>query len=153
MTETDNGRLAENVVHFVRLLRRAGLPIGPARAIDALQAVQAVGIGRRDDFSYALSAVLVNRREQQFVFDQAFQLFWRDPGESGALMQDLLQQLSGLRRVASRPPIAERVAQALVLRSDASARDAAHLPPDVRIDARLTVSAREVLQRKDFASM
>jgi len=46
-------------VHFARVLRRAGLPIGPAKVIDALAAVQAVGLERRDDFRYALAAVLV----------------------------------------------------------------------------------------------
>src|SRR5688572_13555166 len=148
MTGTDSGRLAENVVHFVRLLRRAGLPIGPARAIDALHAVQAVGIERRDDFSHALAAVLINRREQQFIFDQAFRIFWRDPGRAGALMQELLRELSGLRRVAPQPRLAERVAQALLPRGEAAARGTANLPPELSIDVRFTVSPREVLQRK-----
>ena len=62
MTPNQPGLLAENLIHFARVLRRAGLPIGPAKVIDALHAVQAVGLERRDDFSYALSAVLVNRR-------------------------------------------------------------------------------------------
>ena len=38
------GRLAENVVHFVRVLRAAGLPVGPARTLAALDAVEAVGL-------------------------------------------------------------------------------------------------------------
>ena len=36
------GRLAENVLHFVRVLRAAGLPVGPAKVIDAIAAVEAV---------------------------------------------------------------------------------------------------------------
>ena len=51
------GRLAENVVHFVRVLRVAGLPVGPARALAALEAVEAVGLENRDDFRAALAAV------------------------------------------------------------------------------------------------
>jgi uncharacterized protein with von Willebrand factor type A (vWA) domain len=154
MTRAETGRLADNVVHFARVLRRAGLPIGPAKVIDALDAVQAVGIERRDDFCYALSAVLVNRREHQVIFDQAFQIFWRDPYRVERLLQDLLRQLEGLRRFdAPRPQIAERVAQALLPQARLASHGSEQLPPDIELDARFTVSARELLQRKDFASM
>ena len=39
---SEDGRLAENVAHFVRALRRAGLPVGPGhvlRAVDALRTI------------------------------------------------------------------------------------------------------------------
>ena len=49
------GRLADNVVYFIRMLRTAGLPVGPAKVLDALAAVQAVGIDNRDDFREALA--------------------------------------------------------------------------------------------------
>ena len=58
-----HGRLAENVLHFVRVLRATGIPVGPAKVIDALAAVEAVGIGDRGDFRAALAAVLVSRHE------------------------------------------------------------------------------------------
>lgn len=147
-----DGQLADNIVHFARALRRAGLPIGPAKVIDAIQAVQAVGIERRDDFCYALSAVLVNRREHQEIFDQAFQVFWRDPYRIERLLQELMQLLGGLRRVEMGPPkLAERVARALLPRT--LPPPVQELPPEVEVDARFTVSAREVLQHKDFAMM
>lgn len=147
------GQLADNIVHFARVLRRAGLPIGPAKVIDALEAVQAVGIERRDDFRYALAAVLVNRREQQEVFDQAFDVFWRDPYRVERMLQELLQLMSGLRRVEREgPKLAERVARALAPQTLPGAREQ-ELPPEVQPDARFTVSRREVLQHKDFAGM
>ena len=34
---TAYGRLAENVMHFARVLRAAGLPIGPDRVLDAVR--------------------------------------------------------------------------------------------------------------------
>ncbi|MBM3347062.1 MAG: VWA domain-containing protein, partial [Betaproteobacteria bacterium] len=73
------GHLAENVMHFTRVLRAAGLPIGPDRVIDAVRALDVGGIGRRDDFYWTLASVLIDRREQFELFDQAFQMFWRDP--------------------------------------------------------------------------
>ncbi|HEY3584216.1 MAG TPA: VWA domain-containing protein, partial [Casimicrobiaceae bacterium] len=73
------GRLAENVLHFVRVLRAAGLPLGPAKVQDALAAVEAVGIGERSDFREALATVLVSRHEHLPIFEQAFDLYWRNP--------------------------------------------------------------------------
>ena len=72
-------RLSENIMQFARALRAAGLPVGPGKAIDAVEAVKAVGIGSRDDFYWTLHAVFVQRREQREIFDQAFHIFWRNP--------------------------------------------------------------------------
>src|SRR5512140_2377860 len=82
------GKLAENVMHFARVLRAAGLPIGPDRVVDALHALRAAGIGRREDFYWTLAAVFLSKREQQELFDQAFHIFWRDP--------DLLERVMSL---------------------------------------------------------
>jgi uncharacterized protein with von Willebrand factor type A (vWA) domain len=150
----DAGKLAENIVHFARVLRRAGLPIGPAKVIDALQAVQTVGVEREDDFYFALSSVLVNRHEQQFIFDQAFRLFWRDPNRVGRQLQELLHLLSGLRTAGvDKPALSQRVTQAMLPNAPGPKTPGEDLPPDVTIDAAFTVSARELLQKKDFASM
>ena len=75
-------RLGENIMHFARVLRRGGLPIGPGRVIAALEAVEAVGCSHRDDVHAALSAVMLDRHEQREIFDQAFDVFWRDPDSS-----------------------------------------------------------------------
>ena len=73
------GRLAENIMHFGRVLRRAGLPIGPGQIIEAIRAVAQVGLGNRVDFYWTLHSVFVNRRDQRDIFDQAFHIFWRNP--------------------------------------------------------------------------
>ena len=43
----DNPKLAGNITHFARALRRAGLPIGPGRVIDAIRAVEAAGFSEK----------------------------------------------------------------------------------------------------------
>ena len=83
-------RLAENVMHFARVLRVAGLPIGPAKVIAAIDAVEVVGVENRDDFRAALESVLIERHEQQALFGQAFELFWRNPRLLERMMQMLL---------------------------------------------------------------
>ncbi|HJU70345.1 MAG TPA: VWA domain-containing protein [Paucimonas sp.] len=136
------------------MLRRAGLPVGPAKVIDALEALQAVGVERRDDFYFALSAVLVDRHEQQAMFDQAFDLFWRDPSRFEQQLRDLLNQSGGLRKPRpDQPAIAPRVAQAMLPHAPRAAPPAADLPPELTLDASLTMSSREALRSRDFAAM
>src|SRR5215831_18451392 len=73
------GRLLANLMHFARALRAAGLPVGPGKVLDAVAAVETVGITNRSDFYWTLHAVLVNRADQRLLFDQAFHVFWRNP--------------------------------------------------------------------------
>ncbi|TMG81209.1 MAG: VWA domain-containing protein, partial [Betaproteobacteria bacterium] len=89
------GRLAENVMHFARLLRAAGLRIGPDRVVDCVQALEIAGPQRREDWYWTMSAVLLSRQEQRPIFDQAFQIFWRDPKLAERMMQVLLPKAHG----------------------------------------------------------
>src|ERR1700686_1578460 len=82
----ESGRLADNIVHFARALRAAGLPVGPGAVLDALEAVQAAGVGAKDDFYWTLHAVFVKRHEHSLVFDQAFRIFFRKRGYLDQLM-------------------------------------------------------------------
>src|SRR5919205_3771955 len=77
--QASDGRLVANLMHFARTLRAAGLPVGPGKVLDAVEAVRAVGITDRRDFYWTLHAVFVNRRDQRELFDQAFHIFWRNP--------------------------------------------------------------------------
>lgn len=78
-TPDQPGYLAHNLLHFGRLLRAAGLPIGPDRLLLATQGLELVGLTHRSDVHAALCAVMVDRHEHQALFDQAFAVFWRDP--------------------------------------------------------------------------
>jgi len=88
------GRLAENLMHFGRVLRAAGLPVGPRAVVDAVRAVEAVGPGDREDFYWTLHAVFVHRRDQRPLFDQAFHVFWRNPRLLERMMDLMLPELT-----------------------------------------------------------
>jgi uncharacterized protein len=145
-------QLADNILHFVRVLRVAGLPVGPAKVIAALDAVQAVGVENRDDFRAALESVLIERHEQQILFDQAFELFWRNPRLLERMMQLLLPKIYGrVPRDEAEAPLPARLAEAL---SPPRQPDAVEVEErEVELDAALTFSAREVLQSRDFETM
>src|SRR3954452_18374089 len=77
--QTETPRLAANVMHFARLLRRAGLPVGPAETIAAQDALTRIDLASKTQARTALRTAMIHRHEHQDVFDQAFALFWRDP--------------------------------------------------------------------------
>ena len=89
----DTPTLARNVVHFVRVLRGAGLPMSPAQAVDALAALHWIDLGRRDDVRAALAASLVSAPDERDLFNAAFDLFWRDPDWEGKLRALLLPKV------------------------------------------------------------
>lgn len=147
------GRLAENVMHFARALRRAGLPVGPGRVIDAIRALEAAGIGHRRDFYWTLHAVFVSRRDQREIFDQAFHVFWRDP----QLLEKMLSLLLPTVRTQVKgdaPELSRRVREALT-GGRTPGLGQGERPPEERIelDAAMTFSDREVLRAKDFEDM
>ena len=110
---TADGRLAENVMHFARVLRAAGLPIGPDRVLDAVRAVEVAGVERRDDFYWTLASVFLDRREQFEIYDQAFHIFWRDPQLLERVMAMFLPQVYGRQGRNEEPSASNRVADAL----------------------------------------
>ena len=150
--KSGRSRLAQNILLFARTLRAAGLPIGPGKVIDAIEAVKAVGIGSRDDFYWTLHAVFVQRREQREIFDQAFLIFWKNPQFLQRMMSLLLPQFRYDRPEEEREEIATRLAEAL--QGDRGNID--QMPVDeeeVEIDAAMTFSDRELLQEMDFEKM
>jgi uncharacterized protein len=141
------GQLAENIVHFARALRAAGIPVGPGAVLDALAAVEAAGVGTRNDFYWTLHAVFVKRHEHTLLFDQAFRIFFRRRSSIDKLLAAMLPQAP--REEEKPPPGAQRIQEALL----SGLGEPEQKPPEVEVDARLTVSDREVLQKKDFAQM
>src|SRR5271165_3213429 len=142
------GRLAENIVYFARALRAAGIPVGPGAVLDALEAVKAAGVGTREDFYWTLHAVFVKRHEHSMLFDQAFRIFFRRRGYIDQLMAMTLPQAP---TNTPRPPEAgaTRVHEALFSGLDEKLKK----EQEIELDTRMTVSDREVLQKKDFAQM
>jgi len=146
------GRLAENVVHFARVLRAAGLPIGTDRVLLALQALRVAGIESRADFHAVLAACLIDRAQHRLLFDQAFHIFWKDPDLLGQMLRLLLPQVSQKKGGAPPPPPENRrLGEAL-----ASQVQRPEQPPEgerLEIDAQMDWTDREQLRKADFDTM
>jgi uncharacterized protein with von Willebrand factor type A (vWA) domain len=151
-TAPPHSRIADNIVYFARVLRTAGLPIGPDRVVDAVKAVQTAGLERRDDFYWTLASVLIGRREHFELFDQAFRIFWRDP--------KLLERAMSLAMPANlghspreENAAAERLAEAMfpALKNSPLAQalpEKDDAPPDTP-----SFSHQEMLRHADFEGM
>ena len=147
-----SGRLPENVMHFARLLRAAGMRVGSDRVIDCVRALEIAGAHqfplRREDWYWTMSAVLLSRQEQRPIFDQAFRLFWRDPKLVERMMSLLLPKAHGLAPKPEQQQ-SQRLTDALFSQKEEEPRESEKL----ELEARLTFSSREVLSRMDFDTM
>jgi uncharacterized protein with von Willebrand factor type A (vWA) domain len=143
-------RLADNIAHFARILRKAGLPIGTGDILAAVRAVETVGLASRDDLFWSLHATLVRRNEHRALFSQAFELFWRDPKLVQKAMAMLLPQVPIDRPKRDPLPGGRRIADALGLDPK---REETGDKTEIEIDAVLTASPDDVLRRKDFEQM
>jgi uncharacterized protein with von Willebrand factor type A (vWA) domain len=150
----DGGKLVDNILFFARVLRAAGLPVGPGTVIEAVRAIQEIGITNREVFYWALHAVFVNRRDQREIFDQAFHIFWRNP----RLLERMMQMVLPTFRTGVEPDkedqVNRRVADALTQNEGGeSAGDEDTGEQEIQFDATMTYSGAEVLQAMDFEKM
>lgn len=152
----DNPKLAQNITHFARALRKAGLPIGPGRVIDAIRAVQAAGFTEKRDFYWTLHACFVNRPEHRTVFAQVFRMYWRDPRYMEHMMAMMLPAIRGVQEDRKADAGEKRAAEALL---DGVEHDTPELAAqdegetEIEIDATQTASSEERLRNLDFEQM
>ncbi|MFN3210674.1 MAG: vWA domain-containing protein [Roseovarius sp.] len=150
-------RLTHNITHFARALRKAGVPVGPGRVIDAIRAVEAAGFTSRTDFFYALRACFVSRPEHRAVFAQVFRLYWRDPRYMEHMMAMMLPAIRGVQEDRSAQAAEKRAAEALLDGIEPEVPEAESQEADeetrIEVDASLTMSRDERLRTLDFEQM
>ena len=128
------GGFVRHVVTFGRILREAGLEVGPGRTSDALRGLDHVDVRSSDDVYWTLRTTLVSRAEDLETFDKAFAAwFLRSPS---------LPPYRGVN-----PGQAPR--QSTRTRTDTRDGDDRSGGEPTEIGW----SAHEVLRRKDFAAM
>ena len=150
ISNTARSRITDNIVYFARTLRKAGVPVGPASVVDAVSAVEVSGIENREDLYWTLHAVFVRKHEHKVLFDEAFRIYWQSRG----LIEKMLAILSPVappRGAPEKPKAGQtRVSQAF---QAARERVVEETVPEIEVDAKFTVSGKELLQKKDFAQM
>ena len=146
VADTQGGHILHNLLLFGRLLRRLGLDVHVGRMLDAVAVIDDIGLAKKGDFRATLRTLLVHRKDDLALFDEAFDVFWRQPKDPQTTMD--LRSMGEQRRfrqpqVGPPPP-----------GSSTNGQDGAEDESDEdidRIDLTRTFSAREVLRKKSFA--
>ncbi len=101
--------MQKKILEFTHILRKSGIRVSTAEALDAFAALDELSIDDREIFRDALRSTMVKRGEEVPTFDQLFELFWsgfydslRDTfGEAiqgldatGLDLEDLLRQIA-----------------------------------------------------------
>jgi uncharacterized protein with von Willebrand factor type A (vWA) domain len=146
----ETGRLVDNVVHFGRILRGAGLPVGTDRLALALQALPLAGVDSRDRLHDALQACLVSRAEHRPIFEQAFRMFWRMPDLLSAFTDERLH--SSDKAEIFEQKMSLRLLDAMV-GNDYHEQQPVERVERTRVQVQPSASERERLRRMDFDSM
>lgn len=152
----DDPRLAQNITHFARALRKAGLPIGPGRVIDAIEAVRAAGFTSKEDFYWVLHTCFVSKPDHRRVYAQVFRLFWRNPQYLEHMMSAMLPAIRGVQEERMANPAEKRAAEALLdgVRPEEEASETeSEEGTEVEIDSTMTISTEERLRSLDFEQM
>jgi uncharacterized protein with von Willebrand factor type A (vWA) domain len=137
-TATAGDAVVRKLVTFGRILREAGVEVGPGRLQDGLRGLDLVDLRSREEVYHALRCTLVSRRDDIEAFDMAFAAFWeRAPSTAPEQPVDLGVQGAAQPPAPSAMPAGE------------DERPSEEEQPPV-----LVASSRdEVLRRKDFADM
>ena len=125
-----------HVVTFGRVLREAGLEIGPGRVADALRALDAVDLARQEDVYFSLRQTLVSRHDELDLFDRAYGAWFL--------------------RAPVLPPARQRTAADTLTRVGESPGDrlrAAEQDEEAGDPLELGASGHELLRDKDFAEL
>ena len=141
-----DGHFLHNLTLFGEMLRRVGLEVGSGNMLDLVRATDHVSVGKRGEFFQAARSILVHRKQDLPIFDEAFQVFWRKPTDRTTTMD--LRAMGEQRRF--------RKPQVSTGRDDEpEGTGAMEGEPDdesvQNVDLSRTYSAVEVLRQKDFS--
>lgn len=144
-TEPEPARnLLRNLLHFLRALRRLGLPLSSARLELLSSALAVVGLGSRPQVKDAARSILASRREHLAIFDSLFDAFFRPEAFAPISSTEFGR---ALQRAVKRE---ERTAL------PAPASTQGDRLPEVEVDTlerHFAPSEMEALRHKDFADL
>ena len=143
-----SGHFLSNIAQFAALLRRAGLDVSVSDSLKACETLAHLPISERQTIHAGLKACMLRRPEDQQVFDEVFQMFFRDPDLFERLLSPLMPQKPG-EEEDQRPTPKRRVQDAF--------SQPRHLEepeePELDMDREGSSSLMELIGQKDFEQM
>ena len=141
-----SGHILRSLMLFAEVLRKVGLDVSSGNVLDLVRALEHAPIGRKQDFRQAARCILVHRKQDLALFDEAFQVFWRRPatGQTTLDLRSMGEQRRYRKPQVSPPPATDTDESGVAGDNDDD-------QSGDRVDLTRTYSAREVLREKDFA--
>ncbi len=81
----------DRIIEFVRGMRAAGVRVSMAESMDAMRAVEVLGVMDKELFRQSMRVTLVKESDDFAVFDELFPLYF---GSGGPVMQNAMEDMS-----------------------------------------------------------
>ena len=146
----DQTKLLDNILRFIRLLRKSGIKIGNQSSIDTLKSIKLLKIGNRKEFYWALYSNLINRYEDKEIFDQCFYLFWQNPKIMEQVFNLLIPQIGTQKSPDTSKKQLKRITENLGKKNidlEKSQKD------EIIFDSQMSWSNKSSFNSKDFEMM
>ena len=143
-------KLLDNLVRFIRLLRKSGVNIGTESSINVLKAIKSLKIGTRDEFYWGLHSSLINKNEDRELFDQCFYLFWQNPKIMEQMFNLLLPQIGKQSAPKNQKKKLKRIEDNILKKpsnTDIERRN------EIKFDSEMSWSNKSMIKSKDFEMM
>jgi uncharacterized protein with von Willebrand factor type A (vWA) domain len=146
----DENKLLENILQFIRLLRKSGINIGNQSSIDTLNSIKILNIGNRNEFYWVLHSNLINRNEDTEIFDQCFYLFWQNPKILQQMFNLLLPQIGTQKAPKADKKQLKRISDNIKKQNKDIEKEK---KDEILFDAQMSWSNKSALNSKDFEMM
>jgi len=143
-------KILDNILRFIRLLRKSGVKVGSQSSIDALKAIKILKIGNRKEFYWALFSNLINRNEDKEIFDQCFYLFWQNPKIMEQMFNLLLPQIGNQKAPENNKKTIKRINDVIQKPNINKKEDQ---KDEIVFDAQMSWSNKSTIKSKDFEMM
>ena len=143
-------KLLDNILRFIRLLRKSGIKIGNQSSIDSLKSIKILKIGNRKEFYWALYSNLITRNEDKEIFDQCFYLFWQNPKIMEQMFNLLLPQIGNQKAPENNKKTIKRIND-LLQKPNVDSKKIQE--DEIIFDAQMSWSNKSSIKSKDFEMM
>ena len=146
----DETKLLDNILRFIRLLRKSGIKIGNQSSIDTLKSIKLLKIGNRKEFYWALYSNLINKHEDKEIFDQCFYLFWQNPRIMEQVFNLLIPQIGTQKSPDTSKKQLKRITENLGKKNidlEKNQKD------EIIFDSQMSWSNKSSINSKDFEMM
>ena len=146
----DKTKLLDNILRFIRLLRKSGIKIGNQSSIDTLKSIKLLKIGNRKEFYWALYSNLINKHEDKEIFDQCFYLFWQNPRIMEQVFNLLIPQIGTQKSPDTSKKQLKRISENLGKKNidiEKNQKD------EIIFDSQMSWSNKSSFNSKDFEMM